>query len=137
MFDALEVSASGLSAQRQRLTLIAANLANAFTTRDVAGRPNPYRRQVALLQSAPVEGAAEEGPLGVRVAGVTADPSPFRMVHDPSHPDADEHGYVQYPNVDLLTETVDALAATRAYEANVTAIEATKSMISAALRIIA
>jgi len=135
MLDVLDISASGLTAQRQRLTLIAANLANVSTTRDAAGRPNPYRRQVALLQAVPAAG--ESGAMGVRLAGVAADPTPFRQVYDPSHPDADQDGHVRYPNVDILTETVDALAATRAYEANITAIEATKSMVTSALRIIA
>ena len=135
MLTALEISASGLAAQRQRLTVTAANLANAFTTRDAAGRPIPYRRRVALLEAAPVEGSP--GAVGVRVAGIAADPSPGRAVYDPSHPDADADGIVHYPNVDILTETVDAMAAVRAYEANVTAIEATKSMVASALRIIA
>ena len=135
MLDALDVSASGLLAQRQRLNLIAQNLANVNTTRDAAGRPVPYQRQVAVLQAAPLPGAG--GAVGVALVGVAADPAPFRRVYDPTHPDADPQGYVNFPNVDVLTETVDALAATRAYEANITAIDATKSMTTAALRIIA
>ena len=135
MFDALDVSASGLAAQRQRLTVIAANLANVSTTRDAAGRPEPYRRQAALLEPRAVGEAPEA--VGVRVAGIATDLSPPRRVYDPTHPDADQEGYVKYPNVDVLTEMVDALAATRAYEANITAIEATKSMVASALRIIA
>lgn len=133
MLGALEISASGLSAQRQRLTVIASNLANVFTTRDAAGRNNPYRRRIAVLEAVPTaDGAAK-----VRLAEIALDNSPFRLVHDPSHPDADRNGNVRYPNVDLLNETIEALAATRAYEANITAIEATKSMLASALRIIA
>jgi len=135
MFGALDVSASGLMAQRYRLNTIAANLANVNTTRDANGEANPYRRQVALLQSAVVPGAP--GAVGVQALGAVADPAPFRLEFDPTHPDASDDGYVQYPNVDVMTETVDALAATRAYEANIAAIEATKSMVTAALRILA
>lgn len=134
MFDSLSVSASGLVAQRERLNVIAENMANVNTTRDASGRPNPYRRQVAVLQAA---AADAPGVAGVRTAGVELDASPFRRVFDPTHPDADREGYVNFPNVDILTETVDALTATRAYEANIAAIEATKGMATAALRIIA
>lgn len=135
MLRSLDISASGLVAQRRRLDTVAANLANVNTTRDAAGKPNPYRRQVAVLKSVALPGAPDA--LGVEVVGTVADQSPFRREYDPTHPDADSKGYVNYPNVDLLAETVDALSATRAYEANITAIEATKSMTSAALRIIA
>lgn len=135
MLRSLDISASGLTVQRHRMDVIAANLANVSTTRDAAGRPNPYRRQMALIQAAAVRGAPEA--VAPRPAGTVGDPTPFRLAFEPHHPDADEQGYVRYPNVDLMTETVDALAAARAYEANLAAIEATKSMIAAALRIIA
>jgi flagellar basal-body rod protein FlgC len=135
MLKALDVSASGLLAQRQRLDVIAQNLANVNTTRDAQGRPAPYRRQVALVKAQPLPNAPEA--VGVTLAGLAADPTPFRRAYEPTHPDADGEGYVNFPNVDVLTETVDALAATRAYEANITAIEATKGMVTAALRILA
>ena len=133
MPNALDISVSALIAQRERMNLIAANLANIHTTRDAAGRPNPYLRQVAVLQAVPM---GPNGEAGVRLASVAVDPS-VRLVHDPNHPDRDPEGNVRMPNIDALTETVDALAATRAYEANLTAIDATKSMAAAALRIIA
>jgi flagellar basal-body rod protein FlgC len=133
MFGALDISTSGLVAQRVRLTTVSANIANAHSTRDEQGRLNPYRRKVATFAEA-MDKAGR--PRGVSVAGVVDDPSELRKVFDPGHPDAVD-GYVTYPNVDLATEYVNALEATRAYEANITAIEATKAMLSASLRLLA
>lgn len=133
MFGTFDVSTSGLTAQRTRLNTIAANVANAQSTRDEFGRLNPYRRKVALFEQAMNEAGR---PAGVRVSKVVEDASDFRKVFDPGHPDAVD-GYVTYPNVDLATEYVNALEATRAYEANITAIEATKAMLSASLRLLA
>lgn len=155
---ALEISASGLTAERLRLDVIAGNIANANTTRTAAG--GPYRRQVAVLgaradtrpagfgnlltlamQAAGVQvpGVADTAePLvgaGVRVAYLATDNRPFRLKYDPTHPDANADGYVQLPNVDPLTEMVDLMGATRAYEANVTALNATKSLLARALEI--
>ena len=136
MFDALDVSASGLYAQRIRLTTIAANLANAQTTRDSAGRPNPYRRQFVVFAPGRPDGSSD----GVHVGGICEDSSEFIMKHDPGHPDAiqsgPEKGFVRYPNVHMMTEFVDALEATRAYEANVAAMENTKAMVQSTLRIL-
>lgn len=145
VFSALETSASGLTAQRLRLDLIASNLANAETTRTENG--GPYRRKIAvfvprteerlsfrnlLFARLPVA-QAPSYPMGVKVAGVAEDLSPLRRVYSPGHPDADSEGYVEYPNVNVVTEMVDMIAATRAYEANVTAMEAAKAMIERAL----
>ena len=134
MTDPMDISVSGLIAQRIRLNTIASNIANAFTTRDEAGQINPYRRRAPVFRLG-MEANGEQ--VGVRVEQVLQDPGPLPMKYEPGHPDADANGYVRMPNVDLTTEYVDALEATRAYEANVAAIEATKAMRAAALRIIA
>jgi len=125
----LDISASGLAAQRTRMDVIAQNIANAHTTRDAEGRPFPYRRQEVLF--APSSGS---GP-GVSVAEIRPDATPPRRVWDPGHPDAID-GYVAYPNVNVIQEMVDMTLASRSYEANVTAIETAKSMYGAALRIL-
>jgi flagellar basal-body rod protein FlgC len=131
MLSSLEISASGLEARRVWMNTIAENISNAETTRDEFGLPNPYRRQRTVLAVDPHGGAA-----GVRVQSVVADPSPLHVRHEPGHPDADEHGRVRYPNVNVVHEMVDMLMASRAYEANVTAMDATKSMMASAMRII-
>jgi flagellar basal-body rod protein FlgC len=139
LFSGIEASASGLTAERMRLDLIASNLANAESTRTENG--GPYKRKVALFAPRGARysfrdilsssfGAAPEG---VEVTGVREDQSPFKRVYMPGHPDADKDGYVTYPNVDVTTEMVDMMAATRAYEANVTAIEAAKTIAQRAL----
>jgi len=137
MYGSLDISASALTAQRTNLDVIAGNIANMYTTRGVDGEP--YRRRVAMFAAGnPSRG--EESP-GVHVERVTRDPSPFRKEFNPSHPDAaksgPEAGYVLMPNVDLSTEMVNAMAAARAYEANVTVMEVTKTMAATALRLLA
>ncbi len=142
LFSAMEISASGLTAERFRLDLIASNLANAQSTRTETG--GPYRRKIAAFAprgarysfSQILSRRTGEGPKGVAVTGVLEDKSPFNLVHMPGHPDADEQGYVAFPNVDVVTEMVDLMAATRAYEANVTAIEAARLMAQRALEIL-
>ena len=141
---ALAISASALSAQRIRMNVIASNLANATTTRTPEG--GPYRRRDVLFEAVPV-GESFSGILraasrdsraslqGVAVQGVVEDPRPFQRVYQPGHPDADAEGYVLLPNVNPLEEMVNLIAATRAYEANVTAINATKAMALKALEI--
>jgi len=137
MFDTLDISASALYAQRTRMNTIAGNLANAQTTRDAAGKANPYRRRFVLF----APGRPDGSPEGVHVSGVSEDNSDFVMKFDPTHPDAVKtgpgKGFVRYPNVHMMTEFVDAMEATRAYEANVAAMENTKAMIQSALRILA
>jgi len=144
MFGALEISTSGLVAQRIRMDTIAGNVANAFTLQRADGQPGPYRRRVPLFAAgrpAPDGRGLGDGGPGVRVVRIVEDPSPPRYVYDPDHPLAIRtgkwKGYVAYPNVDLSTEMVNAIEAARAYEANVTAMAATKSMISNALRLLA
>ena len=136
MSDTMDISASGLVAQRLRMNVIANNLANANTTRSAFGELIPYRRKDALFAAAPARGG---DPLqGVTVPLIADDDSPFRVEKNPGHPDADpETGMVTLPNVDPLMEMVDMIDATRAYEANVTAFEATKSMSAASLRLLA
>lgn len=133
MFGALDISTSGLVAQRAQLDTIAGNVANAQTTRRLDGQPGPYMRRVALLSAGDGQGGA-----GVRVTGVVEDRRTLpKAVKDPGHPDADKNGIVYYPNVDPATEMINAMVAARAYEANVTAMEATKSIIAGTLRILA
>ena len=132
MFGVLDISSSGLAAQRVQIDTIAGNIANAHTTRRADGQPGPYLRRVALLSS----GDGEGGP-GVHVHSVIEDTKGQpRMVKDPSHPDADAQGIVRYPNIDMSTEMINAMVAVRAYEANITAMEATKSIIASSLRIL-
>ncbi len=138
----LAISASALRAERLRLDVIASNLANANTTRTPEGGPY-VRRNVVFVPlemesdfAATLEALSEEGARrGVAVAYVVDDPAPPRMVFDPGHPDANKEGYVAYPNVNPIAETVDLMAATRAYEANVQVVNATKRMAEAALSI--
>ncbi|MGC8778139.1 MAG: flagellar basal body rod protein FlgC [Candidatus Caldatribacteriaceae bacterium] len=126
IFRNFDISASGLTAERLRMNVIASNIANAETTRTPAG--GPYRRKEVVFEP------LEDG--GVRVSAITEDGvTPTRRVYEPGHPDANSEGWVEYPNVVLVNEMVDLLAATRAYEANVTAINATKGMMSSALNI--
>ncbi|MCD6406233.1 MAG: flagellar basal body rod protein FlgC [Planctomycetes bacterium] len=137
MFGSLDVSSSALAAYRVRMNVIANNMANAHTTRDASGTGGPYRRRVALF--APGAPGLQNGE-GVRVSEVVTDPAPFRKVKAPDHPDAvktgPDAGYVYYPNVDPLVEMVDMMAATRAYQANITAFEAAKSIVGSALRLL-
>jgi len=141
IFRAMDTSASGLTAERLRLDIIASNLANANTTRTPEG--TPYRRRVPVFEARGSDPVAQlvpfarvlDGVTGVRVAGIATDPTPFKTKYDPGHPDADENGMVSMPNVDVVTEMVDMISATRGYEANVTAINAAKSMATRALEI--
>ena len=138
----MAISGSALTAERLRLDIIANNLANVNSTRTAEG--GPYRRQVTVFAPRGEQvqwmfpGLEPEGTFkgrGVRVVGVVQDQSPFKRLYNPGHPDADASGYVMMPNVNTVTEMVDLLAATRAYEANVAAISATKQMAQRALDI--
>ncbi len=134
MFGALDISTSALVAQRQRLEVISDNIANQNSLYDEKGNYAPFRRRIALFAS----GDPKSGrPQGVHVRDIVQDPAPLRAVYEPDHPAADARGYVYYPNVDPAHEMVNALEAARAYEANVTAAEATKSMMQSALRLLA
>jgi flagellar basal-body rod protein FlgC len=140
LFDALDASGSALSAERVRMDVTAENLANAQSTRTANGQ-GPYRRKEVVMQ----EASAGVGPnfadslqaaRGVKVAGIVEDPTPSRRVYDPGHPDADKQGYVLMPNVNTVTEMTDLIGASRAYEANVTAMQTTKSMFARTLDIL-
>lgn len=141
MFDALSISASGLSAQRLRMDIIADNIANASTTRPADQTPFYRRYPVFSAQTAPsfssLLGQSLNAPsFGVTVTGIMEDrTTPGEMVYDPGHPHANSSGYVLMPNVNVTNEMVDMISASRAYEANVTAMNATKAMISKSLEI--
>lgn len=134
VFSALEISATGLSAERTRMEVIANNLANANTTRTPEG--GPFRRQLVILRGTEARNPNQMEKLGVAVAGVVDDPSPFPVVFNPNHPDADADGYVAMPNVNAVEEMVDMITAVRSYEANITAINASKNLVSRSLDII-
>lgn len=145
--SSLDVSASGLTAQRLRMDTIANNMANAETTRTSGG--GPFRRQVVVFEARQAQPPGRFQQLlsrqanayigeGVRVKEIrelNETESPFRKVYEPSHPDADDQGYVNYPNVNVVEEMVNMISATRAYEANAKVIEATKAMAVRALEI--
>jgi flagellar basal-body rod protein FlgC len=127
LFGGLSISASGMTAERLRMDVIAENLANAESTRGADGQP--YRRKSVVLGEAGGSGSSFADVLnGVRVKEVAEDKGPGRKVFDPSHPDADATGYVTLPNVNTVTEMVDLITATRGYEANVQAMNAAKQM---------
>lgn len=139
MFGALDISTSALIAQRIHLDTIAGNIANMHATRDADGKPNPFRRRVALFATGdPLRGP--DAP-GVHIDRIVKDPSPLHLKLDPGHPDAVQSGplkgYVRLPNVDLSTEMINALFAARVYEANVTVMEMTKTMAASSLRLLA
>ena len=137
MFQSLDISASALMAQRTRMDTIAANIANINTTRNAAGEPVPYRRRFAVFAPGVASRGPDAGKAGVHVQQIKTDPAPFQRRYQPGHPDAAPDGYVSYPNIDMAIEFVNALEASRAYEANVTTMEVTKSMINASLRLLA
>jgi flagellar basal-body rod protein FlgC len=135
-FAAMEVSASGLGAERTRMNVAASNLANAQTTRTAGG--GPYRRRDVVLQSTAAPGATGANAAavhGVQVAQISQDANPPRMEYDPGHPDANAQGYVAYPNVNPVEEMVDMITASRAYEAGVTALSTSVNMAERALSI--
>ncbi|MCL6471324.1 MAG: flagellar basal body rod protein FlgC [Firmicutes bacterium] len=140
LFSTLRISASGLTANRLWLDTISSNIANANTTRTAEG--GPYRRRDVIMAPrggggfARLFGSAGTSPgQGVEVIGITKDTSAPRLVYNPSHPDADANGYVAMPNINIVTEMVNMVAAQRAYEANVTVIAAAKSMAMKSLEI--
>ncbi|PHV71737.1 flagellar basal body rod protein FlgC [Sporanaerobium hydrogeniformans] len=141
-FGSMDTSTSGLTAQRLRLDIISQNIANANTTRTPEG--GPYRRKTVLFESITNQSNNFGDILnqkinsqnnGVRVSQIVEDNSPFPVVYDPTHPDANAQGYVEQPNVNIVTEMVNMISASRSYEANVTAFNNMKSMINSALAI--
>ncbi|MCI5872178.1 MAG: flagellar basal body rod protein FlgC [Clostridiales bacterium] len=142
LFQAFDISASGMTAERFRIDTIAQNVANVNTTRTEDG--TPYRRKIVTFAEKDLtpfsryyqSSRAKAVGNGVKVTSVKEDmETDFIMEYDPSHPDADENGYVSYPNVNTVTEMTNLIDATRAYEANTTAFNASKSMVQAALKI--
>lgn len=144
--SSFDICASGMSAQRLRMDIASENIANIDSTRTEGG--GTYQRKVvafesygtdsfqeALRNAARGKGYSTSQKAGVRVSAIVEDDREFKRVYNPEHPDADEEGYVSLPNVDYLKETVDAMAATRSYEANVTALNAIKTMAQKALEI--
>ncbi|KEI13186.1 flagellar basal-body rod protein FlgC [Clostridium novyi B str. ATCC 27606] len=140
-FSSLRISASGLSAERLRMDTISSNITNFKTTRGKDGKKEPYRRKIAVFQENLKKELSKDKKVyetslnGVKAVGIVEDKSPLRKVYNPNHPDADKDGYVLMPNVNILNEMADMIAATRAYEANVTAINSSKSMFMKALEI--
>ncbi|MDP5273435.1 flagellar basal body rod protein FlgC [Chengkuizengella axinellae] len=144
--NSFNISSSALTAQRLRMDIISSNIANAETTRGklVDGEWVPYQRKTVVMESkdSPSFDQIFQSKLdshstgnGVKVTQISEDQSPFKRVYQPTHPDANEDGYVFMPNVDILKEMVDMISATRSYEANVTALNASKSMFMKALEI--
>lgn len=145
MFHSFNISASGMSAERYRMDIMAENLANANTTRTKDG--TPYRRKVVTFEERPENARTFSSFLGsassrfqgqgVRVGKVVEDTwTQMNMVYDPAHPDADENGYVMYPNVNIITEFTNLIDASRAYQANGTAFSASKNMATMGLNIL-
>lgn len=148
IFQSINTTGSALTAQRLRMDVISANMANADTTRaefdQETGKWKPYSRKNVVLQSkegsfATYLNSASGNPKGtgngVKVSGIVKDETPFELDYNPDHPDANEQGYVEMPNVDPLREMVDLMSATRSYEANVTVLNASKNMMMKALEI--
>jgi len=138
-FRGMRISSSGLSAERLRMDTITGNIANASTTRGKDGKP--YIRKIAVFEENLTNelnkqsGKFEEKHMGIKAVGVEEDKSELRKVYDPYHPDANEEGYVLMPNVNILNEMVDLIAASRSYEANITALNSQKAMLSKTLEI--
>ncbi len=142
MFDSMEISSSGLSAQRTRMKTISSNIANINTTRTPGG--GPYRRKETIFAAMPadktfhevlVNQEKDDGTRQVKVVGVVEDTRPPKMKYEPTHPDANEEGYVEMPNIDIVEEVTNMMIAKRSYEANIASINATKNMILRTLEI--
>src|SRR3989304_2515953 len=140
MADLFSVSASGMEAQRLRMNIIASNLANVETTRTATG--GAYRRKDIVFETqgqvdfgTHLKAASAAYNYGVKVSGIIEDARPLKYKYEPGHPDADKTGYVAYPNVNAAEEMVNMIAATRSYEANVTAFKATREMALKALEL--
>ncbi len=147
--SSMNIVASGLTMQQLRLDVVSENITNMGTTRTEAGGPyrrklveveaiegrDAFRRALARAQGAPVSNAGYSATGGVRVTGIVEDQSDFKLTYDPTHPDANEEGYVEMPNVDLIKETADAMAASQAFNANITAFNVLKAVVAKGLEI--
>jgi flagellar basal-body rod protein FlgC len=132
MFGTLDISSSALTAQRIRMDSIAQNVANQQTTHNAQGQAEPYKRRFVVFGA-----GRPDNPQAPGVHAEVQQQAAFRPEYDPGHRDADADGYVKYPDIDLAVEMVNAIEASRAYEANVTTMEVTKAMINASLRLLA
>lgn len=132
----MDISTSGLVAQRTRLNAISSNIANISTTHNELGQPVPYQARYAIFKTDD-QLTTSDGALGVKVDSIQIDQTPPVLKFQPGHPDANEQGMVAYPGIDMLTEFVDAMEATRAYEANIGVMEVTKNLAQQTLRILA
>lgn len=141
IFHSIDVSATALTAEKTRIDVISNNMANANTTRATGGMP--YRRQMTVFKEkkgTPFSSYLRDANNkyfndGVSISGIVEDTTPFKLIYEPGHPDADENGYVRMPNVDMAKEMVDMIDAYRAYEANVTSMNTSKSLLMKALDI--
>ena len=139
LYDGFQISVSGMDAQMRRMRLISSNLANAGSTRSATGQT--YRRKEIVFAAMPLEKGSKLGLDGmdglrrVTTVGVVEDPSPFRRLHIPGHPDADEQGFVEFPNVERFEEMVNLMEAFRSYEANLMTFNASKEMMKKAFEI--
>lgn len=143
LFKSINVSATGLTAERLRMDIISKNIANVNTTRTSSG--TPYRRQMPIFKEKEdyqsfssilksTQNNLQPGN-GVEVASIAEDKSPFKKIFNPGHPDADQNGYVLMPNIDIVTEMINLISASRAYEANITSLNSTKSIAMKSLEI--
>ena len=137
IFSAMEIAASGLTAERTRMNTIASNLANARTTRTEQG--GPYKRLDPIFEAKALDQNGEVGAANgvslAKVARIEQDQCPGTLVYEPGHPDANAEGYVEYPNVNAVEEMVNMITASRAYEAGITSIDTVKRMARSALDI--
>lgn len=142
LFQSMDISATGLTLQRLRMDVISQNIANVNTTKTEKG--TAYKRKIVLAEekgksafAGILDGKLEKNSVGsgVKATGIVDDPRPLKKVYDPGHPDADEDGYVEMPNVNIIEEMVNMISANRSYEANVTSLNTTKSMAMKALEI--
>jgi flagellar basal-body rod protein FlgC len=136
MFSSIDVSTSALIAQRQRMNTIADNIANVNTTRNADSRPSAFQRRFVTFAAAQMEGAPP-GTDGVTYQVNVDTTTPPRRAYQPGHPDADKEGYVSFPNIDFMTEFVNAMDASRAYQANLVAIDMAKQIDNLSLKILA
>lgn len=139
IFGSMQINASGLTLERLKMDTISTNIANVNTARTEGG--GPYKRKEVLFEESLVNernrvtGKLERKSMGVKVSGIAEDEENFKLTYDPSHPDADENGYVVMPNVNMVDEMISLLNTQRSYEANVTALSTSKSILKKALEI--
>lgn len=141
LFNSINISATGMTAERTRMDVISENIANANTTRTSSG--NSYKRKLVVFSEDKNKFSdvlkntlnSQNKSSGVKITGIKEDETPYKNIYEPGHPDANDEGYVRMPNVDVTKEMVDMISATRAYEANITALNSSKSMFMKALDI--